>query len=211
MNDSHPLLETFRQTDIALLDQILKGRFRAPGRVLDAGCGSGRNLLYFLQEGFDACALDENAAAVRHVCETARRVAPHLPEKNFRAESIEAHTFRDGTFDLVLCIAVLHFARDHDHFNAMLDGVWRLVRPGGILFCRLASSIGIEPYVTPVSGGRYHLGDGSIRYLVDLAMLTDFAATHNGDSLEPIKTVNVQNQRCMTTWVIKKRHSGRHA
>ena len=204
MNTPHPLHETFRQTDIALLDQILKGRFRVSGRVLDAGCGGGRNLLYFLQEGFDACALDENADAVRQVRETALRVAPHLPDENFRTECIEARTFKDGTFDLVLCIAVLHFAHDHDHFNAMLDGLWRMVKPGGTLLCRLASSVGIESYVTPVGGGRYRLGDGSIRYLVDLAMLTDFTATHAGKQLEPIKTVNVQNQRCMTTWVIRK-------
>ena len=38
--------------DIYLLDQILKDRFKKSFKILDAGCGEGRNLIYFVRNGF---------------------------------------------------------------------------------------------------------------------------------------------------------------
>ena len=56
----------------------------------------------------------------------------------------------------------------------------------------------------PLGGGRYHLPDGSDRFLVTEALLAGLAAELGGTPLEPLKTVNVENQRCMTTWVLRK-------
>ena len=70
-----------------------------------------------------------------------------------------------------------------------------------------ASTIGIESRVIPLAGQgarRFHLPDGSDRFLVDEAMLRAYTARLRASFLEPIKTVNVENQRCMTTWVLKK-------
>ena len=129
---------------------------------------------------------------------------PDLPAENFRAETLEDHSFPDASFDAALCIAVLHFAANPDAFDAMLRGVWRALKPGGILFCRLCSSIGVESHVAPTANGRYRLGDGSERYLVDLSMLLEYGETLGGALVEPIKSVNVENQRCMTTWILNK-------
>jgi SAM-dependent methyltransferase len=46
--------------DIYLFDQLLRGRFDMRRRVLDAGCGAGRNLVYLLGRGFDAFAIDSD-------------------------------------------------------------------------------------------------------------------------------------------------------
>jgi tellurite methyltransferase len=194
------LSEQFGQIDIYLFDQLLRGRI-APGmRILDAGCGFGRNLVYLLQEGYEVYGVDSNSEAV----EAVRSLAAALPATNFHVESVEAISFPDAFTDVVLSSAVLHFARDDDQFHAMLRGTWRVLKPGGLLFCRLASSIGIENQVEQISGRRFLLPDGSERYLVDEQLLLRLAGELGGHLADPLKTTVVQNQRSMTTWIVRK-------
>jgi SAM-dependent methyltransferase len=173
--------------------------------VLDAACGGGRNLVYLLKSGFDVFATDADAAAIDSVRQLAAQLAPHLPAQNFRVEPVERMTFGDNFADVVLSSAVLHFARDAAQFDAMVREMWRVLKPGGMLFCRLASSIGMEDRVVPLGGGRFLLPDGSERYLVDEKLLMDLTTRLGGGLLDPLKTTVVQNQRCMTTWVVRKR------
>jgi SAM-dependent methyltransferase len=199
------LQDQFGQIDIYLFDQLLKGRIAPEMRLLDAGCGFGRNLVYLLREGYHVCAVDSSAEAVTHVRALARSLAPALPESNFRQEPIERMSFEDASADVVLSSAVLHFARDDAHFEAMLAEMWRVLKPGGLFFCRLASTIGIESQVRLIEGRRHRLPDGSERYLVDETLLSSFAERFGGDLADPLKTTVVQNQRAMTTWVLRKR------
>jgi|ERR1700722_18133153 len=198
------LQEQFGQIDIYLFDQLLRGRIRPGMRVLDAGCGSGRNLAYFLTAGYDVFGVDTDPNAVAYTRRLAASRAPALPAGNFRLEAIEEMAFPDSFADLVISSAVLHFARCDDHFGAMLRGMWRVLKPGGLLFCRLASSIGMEHQVQRVTGRRFRLPDGSERYLVDEALLLRLAAELDGQLADPLKTTIVQNQRCMTTWILRK-------
>ena len=194
----------FGQIDIYLFDQLLRGRIRPGMRVLDAACGGGRNLVYLLQAGFDVFATDADVRAVEAVARLAAQLAPHLPQENFRAEPVERMTFPDGFADVVLSSAVLHFARDDAQFDAMMREMWRVLKPGGMLFCRLASTIGMENRVRPIAGRRFTLPDGSDRYLVDESMLMELTGRLGGTLLDPLKTTVVQDQRCMTTWVVRK-------
>ena len=198
------LRDRFGEIDIYVFDQLLRGRI-APGmRVLDAGCGGGRNLLYLLQSGYEVFGIDTDPLAIQHVQALAAQLAPHLPPDNFRAEAIEQISFPEGFADVVLSSAVLHFARDDEHFMGMLRGSWKVLKRGGLFFCRLASSIGMEHQVTPVVGRRHLLPDGSEPYLVDAKLLTDLTRELGGELLDPLKTTVVHNQRCMTTWVMRK-------
>jgi hypothetical protein len=86
----------------------------------------------------------------------------------------------------------------------MLRGSWKMLAPGGLFFCRLASSIGIADRVEQIAGRRHHLPDGSERYLVDEAYLLGWTGRLGGELIDPIKTTVVQNQRAMTTWVMRK-------
>jgi tellurite methyltransferase len=200
-----PDLQTqFGQIDIYLFDQLLRGRIRPGMRVLDAGCGSGRNLVYFFREGYEVFGVDTDANAVEYTRRLAASLAPALPADNFRVEAIEDMAFPDAFADLVLSSAVLHFARCDDHFEAMLRATWRVLKPGGLLFCRLASSIGMEHQVQRLAGRRFRLPDGSDRYLVDEELLQHFTAALGGQLADPLKTTVVQNQRCMTTWILRK-------
>lgn len=198
------LAEEFGEIDIYLFDQLLRGRISPEMTVLDAGCGSGRNLVYLLRSGYEVTGVDEAPAAIDAVRRLADELAPHLPAHNFRVEPVEKMTFPDDAADVVIGNAVLHFARDERHFRAMLDEMWRVLRPGGMLFCRLASTIGMEGRFRPISGRRFQLLDGSERFLVDEAMLIDATARLGGELLDPLKTTVVQNLRCMTTWVVRK-------
>lgn len=203
-----PTADTLRDlvgsVDVYLFDQILKGRF-APGcRILDAGCGGGRNLVFFLRAGYPVFGVDREPGLVESTRRLAARWAPHLPAENFRVEPVEELSFDDASFDAVLASALLHFARDTRHFKAMMAELWRVLAPGGFFFARLASTIGIEDRVEPLKDRRFHLPDGSDRYLVDEAMLTDYASALGAQQVEPIKTTNVQNLRAMTTWCLVK-------
>lgn len=201
MTDLHAL---FGQIDIYLFDQLLRGRVPAGTRICDAGCGAGRNLVYLLREGYDVRGVDADPAAVDAVRSMARRLAPDLPADNFRVEPVEKMSFPDRCVDFMISSAVLHFARDDEHFEAMLRECWRLLERNGLFFCRLASSIGIETRVRRLGAGRFLLPDGSERYLVTEARLIELTAALRGDLIDPIKTTVVQNQRSMTTCVIRK-------
>ena len=187
------LVAQFGQIDIYLFDQLLRGRLTPGMTVLDAGCGAGRNLVYLLRSGFDVLAADEDPSAIDAVRRLAARLAPGLPLENFRREPIESMSFDAASADVVLSSAVLHFARDESHFNAMLEGSWRVLRSGGLFFCRLASSIGMEDRVQRIEGRRHRLPDGSDRYLVDEAYLMERTQTLGGELLDPLKTSVVRS------------------
>ena len=200
------LRATFGSIDIYLFDQLLRGQIRPGCRVVDAGCGFGRNIHYFLRSGYDVFAFDSDAVAVADVKRMAAELAPQLPPDHVRHETVEQCSLPDGLADVVISSAVLHFARDDAQFAAMLTGTWRLVAPGGLLFCRLASTIGIASLVHPLApdGRRCRLPDGTDRYLVDQALLLEWTGRLGGQLVDPLKTTVVQDLRAMTTWVVRR-------
>jgi tellurite methyltransferase len=205
---SDDLRAQFGEIDIYLFDQLLRGRFDHRRRVLDAGCGGGRNLPYLLARGLDVFALDEDGAAVMQVRRLFASLAPQLPADHVQQGRVDALPWPDGSMDAVISSAVLHFAHDAAHFDAMVGEMWRVLAPGGLLFARLATSIGIAHLVdAPV--GRQRLPDGSQRFIVDEATLLTMTDRRGGRLLDPLKTTNVQNMRAMTTWAVLKLHDGR--
>ena len=122
------LQQTFGNIDIYLFDQLLRGRI-APGmRVLDAGCGGGRNLVYLLREGYEVFAADADRSAVESVRRLAATLAPGLPADNFRVEPIEAMTFPDAFADVVISNGVINLATDK---SKVFREAARLLKSGG--------------------------------------------------------------------------------
>ena len=197
------LQEQFGQIDIYVFDQILRENIVGGMTVLDAGCGFGRNLVYLLREGCQVYALDADPEGVEHVRQLSHVLGAGLPEENFQVGAIERMPFANDLADVVLCSSVLHFARDEKHFRAMLRELWRVLKPGGMLFCRLGSRIGMD--FAWIEGHRYVIGDGSEWYLVDEEMLMELTEELDAVLVDPIKTTLVQEYRCMTTWVLRKR------
>ena len=197
------LQDWFGAIDIYLFDLVLKGRITPDMKLLDAGCGGGRNLTYFFRTGFDVSGVDQSAAAIDGIRALAAALAPRLPVENFRLEAVEKMSFDDATFDVVVSSAVLHFARDENQWRESVREMWRVLKPGGIFFARLASTVGIDG-IRLIEGRRYHLPDGSQRFLVDEEMLLRETESIGGQWLEPFKTVVVHHQRAMSNWVLRK-------
>lgn len=191
------LHDQFGDLDIYVFDQLLRGRITAEMSVLDAGCGSGRNIRWLAAQGARVCAVDRDAAAVERVR------ALGLDEQRARVAELDALPFEDEAFDAVLSVAVLHFARSEEHFVAMLDELARVLRPGGLLFARLASTIGLEGRVQALGDRQYDLPDGTRRFLVDEPFLLAQTERLGGTLVDPLKTTIVQGLRSMTTWVVR--------
>lgn len=204
MTHSAHLQQQFGNIDIYLYDQLLKGRFDHVKSVLDAGCGGGRNLVYFLANGFDVFAVDQSPQAVAAVRRLAATLAPALSADHFEVASLEELPYSDESFDAVICNAVLHFVTDEHQFDRIMAELWRVLKPGGIFFARLSSVIGLENRLRLIEGRRYQVPDGSELFLVDEAKLMAVTANLSASLLDPLKTTNVQNLRCMTTWALRK-------
>jgi SAM-dependent methyltransferase len=199
--------EQFGQIDIYVFDQILRGNITRETRVLDAGCGYGRNLVYLLREGCEVFAVDESSEAVEHVRRLSASLETGLAAENFQVRPIERMPFPDSFTDVVICNSVLHFARDESHFKRMMAEMWRVLKPGGMFFCRLGSRIGMD--FEAAGDNRYVIGDGSVWFLVDEEMLLKLTQELDAILVDPLKTTIVQDYRCMTTWVLRKRRASR--
>ncbi|MBK8555921.1 MAG: class I SAM-dependent methyltransferase [Lewinellaceae bacterium] len=189
------ILNSIRNTDIYLLDQILKGRYHSAERILDAGTGNGRNLPWFFEEGCEVHAVDLNEQAIHDL-------NIRFPKGDFQVASVAKLPYRTAFFEHIICCAVLHFAENEAHFHQMFAELIRVMRPGGSLFIRMASNIGFEDRIVPLGNGRYRIPDGSERFLLTRTLLQGLVQSHGLELLEPVKTVNVSDLRAMTTLVV---------
>lgn len=198
------LRELLGGTDIYLLDQLMKGRLGPGDRILDAGCGGGRNIEPFLRMGYDVWAVDRSPRPVRQALELAREVGAKRPPGWVSRQDAGRLAFRGAAFDVVIASALLHFASDRRRLESMVEELWRVLAPGGLLFVRLASTIGIEDELEPLGDGRYRLPGGNEWTLVDRPLLLQWTERLGGRLVEPVKTTVVDNVRAMTTWCVTK-------
>ena len=187
-------------TDIYLIDQIMKGRYKKGELILDSGCGTGRNLHWFLNNGFDIYGIDSNPLIINGILQKNKTLTPG----RFQISAAEATPFSDDFFDHIISSAVLHFAKNTGHFFAMMNEMIRVLKPGGSLFIRMTSDIGIEAKVKPIGEGVYLIPDGSSRFLLTRSLLSQLIDQNPVSLLEEFKTVNVNDIRCMSTLVLAK-------
>ena len=197
------MLKDFEGIDIYVFDQLLRGRIHPGQVVLDAGCGNGRNINYMIQNGYHVMAFDRDERSLEQVRSLCAAVAPSLSE-GIRLADADHIPFSDHSADVVMSIAVLHFAHDHGQFNAMFAELMRVLKPGGVFICRMASIHGMEKKAQDLGDGRFHLPDGTERYLCSEKQLLDLTAKFGGTLLDPLKTTVVHGLRAMTTWVFQK-------
>jgi len=187
------------EIDIYLIDQILKERYTKTDKILDAGCGSGRNLKWFYNNNYTIFGVDNNTKRL----EVSKNLYPNQKE-NFILANVEDLPFESETYEHIICNAVLHFATSHAHFELMFSELVRVLKTRGTIFIRMTSDIGIEKLVKLISNGVYKLPDTTERFLLTRTLLKKIMTTYKLSFLEPIKTVNVNDLRCMTTLILKK-------
>ncbi|MFT4830378.1 MAG: tellurite methyltransferase [Psychroserpens sp.] len=185
--------------DIYLLDQIVKGRYSQQDKILDAGCGTGRNMYWFYHNQFDIWAVDNEVEKIELVREL--YAASH---KQFLVSEIDRMPYYKGEFNHIVCNAVLHFARNEKHFVDMIGELVRVLKVNGSIFIRMASNIGIEDLIIAEGNGIFFLPDGSQRFLLTRELLKNIMIKFNLTFLEPLKTTNVHDVRSMTTVVLQK-------
>ena len=185
-------------TDIYLLDQILKGRIKKDDLVLDTGCGGGRNLHLLIENNIKFIAFDPSKSTI----ESLKGTFPNH-KNSFRVSTIEDFQSEEK-FNFIICNAVLHFAKNHRNFKEMFDSLVKFLDPKGILFIRMVSNIGIEDLTEELKDGVYKIPDGSTRYLLTKVMLKELLQEYKLEFVDPLKTVNVDDKRCMSTLVLRK-------
>lgn len=182
--------------DIYLIDQILKGRISPASRILDAGCGTGRNIRPFLENGFNFIAIDPDEEKIKKL-----KDEHHPFSDRFLIKNIEDFEDESG-FDLIICSAVLHFAQNDEHFKTMFDNLVKLLRPEGILFIRMTSNMGMNT-VKYNSTGKFELPDGTTRYLITREKISELQNEYWLSLLDPVKSTLVEDLRSMTTIVFQ--------
>ena len=200
---SDSLRKQFGDIDVYLFDQLLRGRIVSGMKVLDAGCGSGRNLIFLMRAGFDVWGVDESEEAIAAVQRLASKLVRDVTPSRFRVERVESMSHDADSMDVVISSAVLHFARDASHWLAMVHEMWRVLARGGLLFARLATTVG-QRDLKPLGDGRYVMPDGTTRFLVDHERLLNVTRELGGSLLDPLKSTVVHEQRSMGTWVVRK-------
>jgi len=190
------IFQYIQNMDIYLLDQIMKQRYKGNDRILDAGCGEGRNLRWFAGFGYDIWGIDMDVERLS----IAREIFPNLKENLMHARLSEI-PFPDAHFDHIICSAVLHFAEDENHFYKMLSELIRVLKPIGSLFIRTAFNIGLLDATEELSDS---YNDRKAGYYLDRETISQLIDKYDLKLLESIKTTNVQDIRAMTTLVLQK-------
>ncbi|MDG1332634.1 MAG: class I SAM-dependent methyltransferase [Crocinitomicaceae bacterium] len=190
-------LESLRGIDVYLIDQLLKGRVNSESKILDAGCGSGRNIHYLIENNLNVSGVDANAEVIHQLRENYPKT-----KHRFHYSTLEDFTSSDR-FDFVICNAVLHFARDHEHFSKMFASLISLLSKNGILFIRMTSDIGLDLHQNG-RDGVFDLSDGSERYLITRERINELLKEYDLSLIEPVKTVKVEELRSMSTIVLTK-------
>lgn len=180
----------FGDIDLFLLDLLLKGEVMEQADVLDAGCGAGRNTLFFLKHGFHISAIDSLRSEVN---------ATNLMSRSLNKGDVAVHgdlaelPYNDHSFDLIVCSRVLHFAESHKKFSGMLSELFRVLRRNGILYLSMNSAIGLEKPDTSSPSNRFLM----------TGELLDMIATKWRNIQEP-RTVIFSSNHSETTLVLQK-------
>lgn len=190
--------------DIYLLDQVLKGRFEGKPKVLDVGCGEGRNLIYLAREGYDIYGFDQNIASLQMLRYVLKGIRDDFDERKLIEGDAEKLPLPSGFFDVVISSAVLHFADNVEAFHRQVAELHRAMAPGAILFVRMASDIGLQGAIESQGNGRFLIPDGSVRFLLTRGLIDEIVEGYSWELIEPVKTTVVDDVRSMTTLVFCK-------
>ncbi|WP_220265749.1 tellurite resistance methyltransferase TehB [Enterobacter sp. Colony194] len=101
--------------------------YLTPGRVLDLGCGNGRNSLYLAANGFDVTAWDKNPMSIANL----QRVAEAEGLNNLQSDVRDLNSLKfDGEYDFILSTVVMMFL-EPTTIVGLIDNMQRCTKSGG--------------------------------------------------------------------------------
>tara|TARA_X000001036_G_scaffold429440_1_gene460656 strand:- start:458 stop:1057 length:600 start_codon:yes stop_codon:yes gene_type:complete len=110
------------------------------GKILDAGCGSGRDSRYFISQGFEVVAIDASEEMVK--------CASKLTGQDALQMKFEEVTFEDEFDGIWACASLLHIEKEQLVFN--LNKLLNTLESGGVIYISLKESKSSVP-----DGGRH--------------------------------------------------------
>ena len=110
------------------LVQLIENQKLTSGRALDLGCGTGTNVIYLAQHGWQAVGVDYVGKPIN----TAKRKAKAagVAAQFFQAD-VTRLDFLDPPFDFALDMGCFH-SLEHDRRAEYISGLRRLLRPGAL-------------------------------------------------------------------------------
>lgn len=116
---------------IRFMETTFKDVDRSHIRVLDAGCGNGRNLRYLIMAGFDALGIEAS--------EEVRKHSLVMPEYIIKGDMTDMKIFDSNLFDVVVDICSLQHNSTEDT-KKIASEIYRVLKPGGYVFSILRST-----------------------------------------------------------------------
>ncbi len=191
--------------DLFLMDQLLKGRLKKEFRILDAGCGEGRNLKYFISNGFNIYGIDRHPGAIQMLRYSANTWNKQFNTEKFQVGDIRSLPYENDSFDFVICIGVLHFSDDLEDYLRMMSEMVRVTKSGKSLFIRMDSSEGLKGAYPEIDGGKKVLQDGTIRFLAGRRLLEDTLKRFDLEWVEPLRILIENGKPGVSVQLMKKR------
>ena len=184
--------------DLFLLDLILKGKIPENARILDAGCGEGRNAIYFIQEGYEYLGIDSDESKIR----LAQYMSSNISTSKAIFKVGDIRQMRDNaTFDLVICSRVLHFAESENDFFEMWSSISEQVSQGGMIYISMDSKID-NALGHPVENGRFEFPDGAVRFAITDSIYQEIKKGF--ELVEPLKTLVQNETRAQSFFTLRK-------
>ncbi len=118
-------------------NMYLRSSLPQGARILDYGCGSGNNAIFFIEKGYEVHGVDVAPSfksllvknmALHHVD---TKAAEHFSV--ISPDSIDLD-YPDNYFDFIFSNQVLYYLPSLEHLQKVCDGFKRILKPGGLVF-----------------------------------------------------------------------------
>lgn len=153
------------------------------GRLLDAGCGSGKYALPLRMRGFDVVALDVSLDALKTA---EKRSAGRKLDIGLLAGNAYQLPFSDGSFDVIWCYGVLQHLLSKERELAVLE-FWRVLRKGGLLFLEVLGEEDMRYGGNEVEPGTFSRKNGIIYHYFNKSELEELLRNFSCNVVESRK------------------------
>lgn len=147
----------YEQVGQATFDKLY-ATFAGCQKILDVGCGTGRDCAYFLSRGKDIYGVDASPAMLEMAKQNFAKAGLDPNHRLSEAALPDLGIFGDASFDGLLCNAVLMHLPEEWLFDAVYS-LKRVLRPGGILLFTITETRpGVDPKTRRDAEGRLYSG-----------------------------------------------------